>query len=148
MKTLALVLIAVLLTPRPSTASGPELIGLSYSPGRPLPSDQLEDAVDDKASVDRAISHDLWLLRRLPSIRFQITGYTDGADCIAVACQELALRRAQAFRLALIRAGTPSTRICEVKAQVTPWPSTYQPKQDELFVGRQAIIEPVFDGCA
>ena len=148
MKTIALVLIAALLMPGSSTASGPELFGLSYSRGRPLPSDLLEDAVEDRAELDRAISHDLWLLRSLPSIRLQITGYTDGLECAADTCQQLALRRAQAFRLALIHAGAPSTRICAIKAQVTPWPSTYQPNQEEMFFGRTANIEPVFDGCA
>ena len=148
MKTLALFLFAALIVPGLSAASGPELIGLSYSPGRPLPSDRLEQAVDDGISVDRAISHDLGLLRRLPSISFQINGYTDGQECAAASCKDLALRRAHLFRLALIRAGAPTTRICDVKAQLTPWPSTYQPKQEELFVGRQVIIEPVFDGCA
>jgi hypothetical protein len=148
MKILAFVFLAIFLMPSQTLASGPDLIGLSYKRGRPIASDQLENSVINMASTDLAISHNLAVLRRVRELNYQITGYTDGIECLPSTCKELALRRAQAFRLALIRAGAPSTRICAPKAKITPWPPTYKPTPDELAFGRQANVEPVVGGCA
>ena len=141
-------LLALLLTVGTATADSVDVYAMIYQPGRPYASDTLYESAEDRTWIDRAITQDLLLLRLVPSLKYQITGFTDGEECSGVACQELALRRAELFQAELIRAGAPSTRFCKPKAQVTPWPSTVRPTSEEKVLGRRATVDPIFDGCA
>lgn len=137
-----------------STSSQPlgalsiDFLSAGYTAGRPAVTDSFLDSVADKEAADRAISHNLRLMRRLPHVKYQITGSTDGRECSVSDCIELALRRARLFEAALVEAGAPTSMFCPLKAVVTPWPSSYTPQQEYLVFGRQASFEPVFDGCA
>ena len=145
----ALVLgLALLASSQPLGALSIDFLSAGYTPGRPTVTDSFLDSVADKEAADRAIAHNFQLMRRVPHIKYQITGSTDGQECSGSACLELALRRARLFQAALVEAGTPTSMFCPLKAVVTPWPSSYTPQQEHLVIGRQASFEPVFDGCA
>ena len=141
-------IILALLLPQQLGATSIDFFAIIFTPGRPTVTDTLTCAAQDIEWVEKAITHDLQLIRRVPQIKYQITGTTDGRECIGAECHELALRRANLFQAALVQAGALTEMFCQPKAVNTPWPSTYTPKSDDLEMGRRAFLEPVFNGCA
>jgi len=137
-----------LLLPQQLGATSIDFFSVTFAPGRPTLSDSIMDAAQDQAWVERAVAHNLQLIRRVPHIKYQVTGTADGKECIASTCHALALRRARLFQAALIAGGAPGKIFCQPAAMDTPWPSTYTPSVDELVIGRQATLKPVFDGRA
>lgn len=145
----ALVLgLATLASSQPPSALTIDFLTAGYTSGRPTVTDSFLDSVEDKEAADRAIAHNFQLMRRVPHIKYQITGSTDGQECSGSDCLELALRRAQLFQAALVDAGAPTSMFCPLKAVVTPWPTSSVPQPEHLVIGRQATFEPAFDGCA
>lgn len=140
--------LAMLVPFQPIGAFSIEFLSAGYIPGRPTVTDSFLDSVEDKEAADRAIAHNFQLMQRVPHIKYQVTGSTDGQECSGSNCLELALRRARLFQAALVEAGAPTSMFCPPKAVVTPWPSSYTPQQGHLVIGRQANLEPVFNGCA
>lgn len=142
------IIVLALLLPQQLGATSIDFFAITFTPGRPYAADTLTCAAPDRAWVEKAVSHNLQLIRRAPQVKYQITGTTDGRECTGAGCHELALRRAQLFQAALVQAGAPTEMFCPPKAVSTPWPSTYTPKADDLEMGRRAFLEPVLYGCA
>ena len=134
--------------PQQLAATSIDFSSIAFAPGRPMLSDSIADAVQDRTLLEEAIAHNLQLIRRVPYIKYQVAGYTDGKECTGSGCHDLALRRARLFQAALMASGAPVHIFCHPAAMDRPWPSSYVPSADELVIGRQATLQPVFDGCA
>jgi hypothetical protein len=146
--TVALAFLICLSLPLRLGASGPELFGISFKPGHPFVDDDLVSSVEDPELLKRALDQDSQILLHVTQIRYQIIGRADPSECAESQCSALALKRAQLFQDALVRAGVPHSQFCPALALGPPWPAEYQPKPEELMFARQATVEPVFDGCA
>ena len=129
-------------------ASGPELFGISFKPGRPSVDNDLAGSVEDPAWLRRAVDHDSRIMLRIAQIRYQIVGRADPSECANAQCSALALKRAQLFQDALVHAGVPRSQFCPPRALGPPWPPEYRAQPEELMFARQSTVEPVFNGCA
>ncbi len=148
MKIIASCLLALtLLLPHRLGANSIDFLALAFASNRPTVSDALVDAVPDPSWIAKAVAHNRQLMRRVPQIKYRVSGSTDGLECAATECHELAMRRACLFQEALVAAGAPTTMFCPLNAVITPWPFTHPPSVDDMEIGRRATFEPVFERC-
>lgn len=105
-KLILISLLAMLLAGHLNTAfSSPlDLHGAFFKAGHPLKGESIEEAVtgsDQIANLNRSIE----LIKRYPSIRFEISGHTNQYECSGQECHYLAQRRALYLYRFLLAAG-------------------------------------------
>ena len=147
MRRLSLLLGLIFLFSLPARSLSVEFFAITYKSGLPLENQDIRSAVEDLDWLQRAIDHNFQLIRHMPKLKYQVVGLTDGSECDHD-CSELAARRARLFQESLVSSGVPRSLFCPFKVEGPPWPSPYTPEPDESLLGRQAVVVPMFDGCA
>ncbi|WP_082143482.1 OmpA family protein [Xanthomonas sp. NCPPB 1128] len=106
LRFICLLPLAALLAGHSTTALGSslDLYGVFFKSGHPLKGETIEEAVTDAdqiANVNRSVD----LIKRYPSVRFEIAGHTDQSECSGQECHALAQRRALFLYRFLLAAG-------------------------------------------
>jgi hypothetical protein len=88
-------------------SSGPELHGVRFKPGMPVPGQPLATSLSDPEQAMDSLKHNVALISSFPTSRFDVVGSTDKLECTRRDCHALAQRRAQLVRRWLIEMPTP-----------------------------------------
>ena len=94
-----------------ASASGPEFHGLSFKPGKPAHGCSLETSVMNPDRLLADLEHNLHLILKFPTLRYQVVGSTDDHECTGSACEDLSIDRARLVHAWLVRNGAPHAQL-------------------------------------
>lgn len=124
-------------------ASGSELLGVVFKPGRPKAEDSLIEALEAPEELEN-LQRDAKIINRLRTLKFRIVGNTDDRECAGSECMSLSVRRADYVRNWLINAGVPETSLKEPIGYGSTRPIQDNSIEEARRKNRNAFIE--FEG--